>query len=93
MPSIYALRDDDQQTPTVPTNTGWLERQTGMASNHMILLMQAEVERFHAGNLLLHDYYQIKVQNVADENSVVLVSDFLFFCQKRPGMCSGFALC
>lgn len=45
-----------------------------MVFNHMILLMQAEVERFHAGNLLLHDYYQIKVQDVADDNLVVLVS-------------------
>lgn len=57
--------------------TGWLERQTRMVFNHMILLMQAEVERFHAGNLLLHDYYQIKVQDVTDDNSVVLVSGFL----------------
>lgn len=47
-----------------------------MVFNHMILLMQAEVERFHASNLLLHDYYQIKVQDVAGDNSVVLVSVF-----------------
>eukprot|EP00752_Nemacystus_decipiens_P002219 g2107.t3 len=52
---------------------GWLERQTGMVFNHMILLMQAEVERFHAGVLLLHDFYQIKVQGVTGDNSVVLV--------------------
>eukprot|EP00903_Cladosiphon_okamuranus_P015252 g14094.t3 len=51
---------------------GWLQRQTGMVFNHMILLMQAEVERFHAGNLLLHDYYQVKVQDVAGDNSVAL---------------------
>ena len=49
-----------------------------MVFNHMILLMQAEVERFHAGISLLHDYYQIKVQDVAVGNSVVLVSVLLF---------------
>lgn len=57
-----------------PCWTGWLERQSGMVVNHMILLMQAEVERFHAGNLLLHDYFQTKVQDVTQNNSVVLVS-------------------
>ncbi|CAB1113052.1 unnamed protein product [Ectocarpus sp. CCAP 1310/34] len=53
---------------------GWVERQQGTVSNNMILLMQAEVERFHAGVLLLHDYYQIKVQEVTNDNSVVLVA-------------------
>lgn len=52
-----------------------------MVFNHMILLMQAEVERFHAGISLLHDYYQIKVQDVAGDNSVVLVS-VIFFSNK-----------
>ncbi len=53
-----------------------------MVVNHTILLMQAEVERFHAGNLLLHDYFQTKVQDVTEPNSVVLVSMFfiLFLC-------------
>lgn len=47
----------------------------------MILLMQAEVERFHAGNLLLHDYFQTKVQDVTQDNSVILVSSFSnMFC-------------
>lgn len=57
---------------------GWVERQQGMVSNNMILLMQAEVERFHAGVLLLHDYYQTKVQEVTNDNSVVLVSGTAF---------------
>lgn len=49
-----------------------------MIFNHMILLMQAEVERFHAGTLLLHDYYQTKVQDATHDNSVVLVSCIIF---------------
>lgn len=57
---------------------GWVERQQGTVSNNMILLMQAEVERFHAGVLLLHDYYQTKVQEVTHDNSVVLVSGTAF---------------
>ncbi|CAM9180110.1 unnamed protein product, partial [Hapterophycus canaliculatus] len=51
---------------------GWVERQQGMVFNHMILLMQTEVERFHAGLLLLHDYYQAQVQEVTDDTTVVL---------------------
>ncbi|CAN0391281.1 unnamed protein product, partial [Ectocarpus sp. 12 AP-2014] len=43
---------------TIQGDEGWVERQQGTVSNNMILLMQAEVERFHAGVLLLHDYYQ-----------------------------------
>ncbi|CAM9137868.1 unnamed protein product [Ectocarpus sp. 4 AP-2014] len=57
---------------TIQGDAGWVERQQGTVSNNMILLMQAEVERFHAGVLLLHDYYQIKVQEVTNDNSVVL---------------------
>lgn len=45
-----------------------------MISNHIIVLMQAEVERFHAGTTLLHDYHHIKTQEVAYEDTVVLVS-------------------
>lgn len=45
-----------------------------MISNHMIILMQAEVERFHAGTTLLNDYHDIKTQEVAREDTVVLVS-------------------
>lgn len=71
--------------------TGWLERQTGMVFNHMILLMQAEVERFHAGNLLLHDYYHTTVQDVAGD-SVVLVSVALLLSEREyvggAGCCS-----
>lgn len=52
--------------------------------------MQAEVERFHAGNLLLHDYYQVKVQDVAGDNCVVLVSVVLSPSNKR---CVGGAKC
>ncbi|CAN0076746.1 unnamed protein product [Scytosiphon promiscuus] len=51
---------------------GWVERQQGMVFNHMILLMQIEIERFHAGMLLLHDYHQAKVQEVANDTTVVL---------------------
>lgn len=47
-----------------------------MISNHIIVLMQAEVERFHAGTTLLHDYHNIKTQEVACEDTVVLVSGF-----------------
>ncbi|CAM9397884.1 unnamed protein product, partial [Ectocarpus sp. 12 AP-2014] len=57
---------------TIQGDAGWVERQQGTVSNNMILLMQAEVERFHAGVLLLHDYYHIKVQEVTNDNSVVL---------------------
>ena len=62
--------------------TGWLERQKGMISNHMIVLMQAEVERFHAGTMLLHDYHHIKTQEVGHEDSIMLVSSSppLVFC-------------
>ncbi|CAN0085787.1 unnamed protein product, partial [Ectocarpus sp. 12 AP-2014] len=59
---------------TIQGDEGWVERQQGTVSNNMILLMQAEVERFHAGVLLLHDYYQIKVQEVTNDNSVVLTT-------------------
>lgn len=52
-----------------------------MISNHMIVLMQAEVERFHAGTALLHDYHHIKMQEVADKESIVLVS--IFFCHRQ----------
>lgn len=57
-----------------------------MVANHMILLMQAEVERFHAGNMLLHDYYQTKVQDVTHDNSVVLVSNLFFLSQSNSAV-------
>lgn len=49
-----------------------------MIINHMIVLMQAEVERFHAGTLLLHDYHDAKTQEVVD-HMIALVSNGLFF--------------
>lgn len=39
-----------------------------------MVLMQAEVERFHAGASLLHDYCHAKTQEVLRDDSVVLVS-------------------
>lgn len=45
-----------------------------MAFNHVMVLMQAEVERFHAGVSMLHDYYNAKVQEVLQDDSVALVS-------------------
>ena len=55
----------------------------------MIVLMQAEVERFHAGIVLLHDFYQIKVQDVAGDNSVALVSVFVVVFLKHVADMSG----
>lgn len=56
--------------------TGWSGRQRGMICNSMMVLMQAEVERFHAGVSLLHDYYHTKMQETsADETMTSLVSN------------------
>lgn len=46
-----------------------------MAFNHVMVLMQAEVERFHAGVSMLYDYYNANVQEVLQDDSVALVSD------------------
>lgn len=46
-----------------------------MVFNHMMVLMQAEVERFHAGASLVHDYFQSKTQEILRDDSVVLVSE------------------
>ncbi|CAM9358356.1 unnamed protein product, partial [Choristocarpus tenellus] len=53
-------------------NDGWVERQVGMVFNHFMLLMQAEVERFHAGMSLLHDYHHSCVQGSVDGKKLVL---------------------
>lgn len=56
--------------------SGWSGRQKGMMCNSMMVLMQAEVERFHAGVSLLHDYYHTKMQETsADETIISLVSN------------------
>ena len=55
-----------------------------MAFNHVMVLMQAEVERFHAGVSMLYDYYNAKVQEVLQDDSVALVSDRFFLpCSHR----------
>lgn len=60
-------------------DAGWLERQEGMTSNHIMVLMQAEVERFHAGMLLLHDYHHCRTQGLAGDDTPALVSDLRYF--------------
>lgn len=47
-----------------------------MLLNHAIVLMQAEVERFHAGTSLLHDYHNAKTQEAAHDGSILLVNVF-----------------
>lgn len=59
---------------TTHTSAGWLERQKGVVLNHVMVLMQAEVERFHARTSLLHDYYHARIQEITSDDSVVLVS-------------------
>lgn len=44
-----------------------------MISNHMIVLMQAEVERFHAGTSLLLDYHHAKTQEATRDGPIILV--------------------
>lgn len=73
-----------QDYPSVPHPTnmghaGWLERQKGMLFNHMVLLMQSEVERFHAGTSMLYDYDNAKRQEATHDDSFVMVSDTDFF--------------
>lgn len=47
-----------------------------MICNSMMVLMQAEVERFHAGMSLLHDYYCAKMQQeTSADETVSLVSN------------------
>ncbi|CAN0079061.1 unnamed protein product, partial [Discosporangium mesarthrocarpum] len=53
---------------------GWVERQVGMVNNHFMVLMQAELERHHAGVSLLVDYQHCLEQERRGFTELVLVT-------------------
>lgn len=75
------------------TFAGWLERQKGVVLNHVMVLMQAEVERFHAGMSLLHDYHHARTQEAAGGDSVVLVRVSRSVAVVSPDRASNIAVC
>ncbi|KAG5184931.1 hypothetical protein JKP88DRAFT_313477 [Tribonema minus] len=58
---------------------GWVEKQVALLENCVMLLIQAEVDRFHAGIGLLMDYHAAQLQ---DSNVEVLLTPLLE--EERP---------
>jgi hypothetical protein len=56
----------------VPQCAGWIEQQVALIDNNFMMLIQAEVDKFHAAIGLLIDYYA--AQNLDSNTEILLVS-------------------
>ena len=59
-------RDSAEKRRGDIASSGWLEERVSIVLNHLIRLMQSEIDRFHAGVSLLRDYYKAMDSPIPD---------------------------
>ena len=87
--SISDERKDQAETERSAIMTdSWLDDRLGLMDNHLITLMQAEVDRYHDTVILVKDYYRAMEGHVPDELTTEYARLPLLEVSARPGLMS-----